>query len=170
MSVEAEAFTGLRPVKRRNLGQDLGGQTKRILLPHSSANAAMLPTVEPAPAVRVPKVVIKKHFSLVPVVASLLEILPNGVPLSSGWLFIGSNPSMEIAAFMSLVLHVDGVSKVHAAVTEYKNKAFVTDLGSTNGTRIVRGIEPIEVGKEPIELHADDVLWLGPASFQVVQS
>lgn len=169
--MDEETFTGLRPVNKRHINQDLGSQTRRIVLPSSTNNGAVsLPTVEPAAAASVPKIVAKKKITLVPGVPALLEALPHGIPVNRGWLFIGSNPSMELTAFSAVVLHMDGISKCHSAVTEHNLKAFVTDMGSTNGTRITRKQETIEVGTEPVELHAEDVLWMGPAFFHVVQS
>jgi len=176
-----ETFTGLRPIVRRQIGNDLNRQTKRIVLPPSSSAATFIPPpveADPVPvAVPVPvpvavakPVAVKPRFSLVPGAPALREALPHGVVLTPGWLFIGSNPSLETVAFTSLVLHFDGISKLHAAITEFHDKPFVTDMGSTNGTRIFRNPETIQVGEEPIELHPGDILSIGLAFFQVVQS
>jgi len=123
---------------------------------------------EPPRIVPTPKPVIKKHFSLVPVTPALLELFPRGIVLTPEWLFIGSNPSLELAAFTALVLHVDGISKAHAAVTVFNDKPFVTDLGSTNGTRVFREQKALEVTAEPVELQAGDILWIGSAFFSIV--
>jgi pSer/pThr/pTyr-binding forkhead associated (FHA) protein len=77
---------------------------------------------------------------------------------------------MEVTAFAALVLHLDGISRVHAAVLQHKDKAFVTDLGSTNGTRIFRDQQAIEVKGEPIQLHGGDVLWIGAVFFHVLET
>lgn len=169
--MSADTFTGLRPVNKRSFADNLHSQTRRIVLPSSTSQSSAQPPVVEAPPVVVPmqKPVIKKRFKLVPGVPSLVEALPNGIPFAPGWLFIGSNPSMDLAAFTAVVLHIDGISKVHAAITEHSLKPFVTDMGSTNGTRITRGQETLDVHNEPVELQAEDILWLGPAFFKVVQ-
>ena len=167
--MSADAFPGLIPVAKRKLASDLNRKTKRIVIPSSPSDGPVTVVFEPPRIVPTPKVVVKKHFKLMPVSPALLEILPQGVLLTPGWTFIGSNPTLEIAAFNALVLRVEGISKVHAAVTEYSDKPFVTDYGSTNGTRIFRNQEAIEVTADPVELQPGDILWIGSVFFNVVQ-
>jgi FHA domain len=171
--MSGDAFTGLRPIAKRLAGSDLNRKTKRIVLPSSTDDGpAALPSAidHPPRIVPIPKPVIKKRFSLVPVSPALLEIFPQGILLTPGWTFIGSNPSMELPAFTALILNLEGISKVHAAVTEFNGIPFVTDLGSTNGTRIFRDQKAIEVTAEPVELHPGDILWMGSVFFHVMQS
>jgi len=169
--MSGDASAGLRPVARRLEGSDLNRKTKRIILPGSRDDGpTAMPVVEPPRIVPTPKVAAKKRFSLVPVAPGLLELLPHGILLTPEWTFIGRNPMMELAAFPALVLNLDGISKVHAAVTEFNGGPFVIDMGSTNGTRIFRNQEAIEISSEPVELQPGDILWLGSVFFSVVQS
>ena len=165
-----ESFPGLLPVAKRRMGSDLNRKTKRIVIPSSPSDGPVTVIFEPPRVIPTPKPVVKKRFSLVPVAPALLELLPQGILLTPGWLYIGSGPSLELAAFTALVVHLDGISKLHAAVTEFNDKPFATDLGSTNGTRLFRNQEAIEITAEPVELQAGDILWIGPVFFQVVQS
>jgi len=168
--MSGDVFTGLRPVAKRQVGSDLNRKTKRIVLPSTNEGPHALPIIEPPRVVPTPKPVVKKRFSLVPVAPALLELFPQGILLTPGWLFIGSNPSLELPAFTALVLYLEGISRAHAAVTEFNQRPFVTDLGSTNGTRILREQKAVEVTADPVELQPGDILWIGSAFFHVVQS
>lgn len=168
--MSGDAFAGLVPVAKRLGGSDLNRKTKRIVIPSSPSDGTVTFVFEPPRVVPTPKVVEKKHFSLLPVTPALLELLPKGVVVTKEWLYIGRGPSLELPVFSALVLQVDGISKTHAAVTEFYEKPFVIDMGSTNGTRIFRNNEAIEIKEEPIELQAGDILWIGSVFFQVVYS
>jgi len=171
--MSGDAFAGLRPVAKKQIGGNLNRQTKRIVLPSATDDGPVsLPVAvdHPPRIVPTPKPVIKKRFSLVPVTPALLEIFPQGILFTPGWTFIGSNPSLEVAAFTALILNMDGISKVHASVTEFNGMPFVTDMGSTNGTRVFRDQKAIEVTDDPVELHPGDILWMGSVFFHVVQS
>lgn len=50
------------------------------------------------------------------------------------------------------------VSRQHCLVEQVGAQLSVTDLGSANGTQIVRGVDQIVVGAEPIALSDGDVL------------
>jgi len=171
--MSGDAFTGLRPVVKRQLGGELSRKTLRIVLPASTGEGPddlPLPVVEPPRRIPIPKTIAQKGFALVPVSPALLELLPEGIFLTPGWIYIGSNPSLELPVFTALVLHVDGISKTHAAVTEFNGTPFVSDLGSTNGTRLFRDQKALEVVGEPVELQPGDILWIGSVFFTVVQS
>jgi hypothetical protein len=169
--MSGDAFTGLRPVAKKRMGGELDRKTNRIFLPSTTGDGTDHPQViEPPRVLPTPKPVVKKHFSLVPAAPTLLELVPRGVTLTSGWPVIGSNPSLDVPAFTALVLHLDGISRTHAAVTEFNDTPFVTDFGSTNGTRIFRDQQAIEVNEDPVELKPDDILWIGSVFFQVVRS
>lgn len=71
---------------------------------------------------------------------------------------MGRSPTNEV------VLSDSHVSGDHAVVTLVGERTFVRDLGSTNGTRIVRGSEILDAAKSPhreLELLAGDLLELG---------
>ena len=164
-----DTFEGLRPVAHKRLANALSRQTRRIVLPSSTRED--MPVVQPPVSMAPPPLpVVKKKFSLMPVAQALLRLLPNGIQVSPVWTFIGSNPSMELPAFPALVLQLNGISSVHAAVTEFNEAPFVVDLGSTNGTRVFRNQTSMEVTKEPVALKPGDIVYIGPICFRVEQS
>jgi hypothetical protein len=163
-----DAFAGLLPVAKRLPGGNLNRKTKRIVIPSAPSEGSVTFVFEPPRVVPTPKPVVKKRFSLVPLTPALLELLPQGILVPPGWLYIGRGPSQELPVYSALVLNVEGISKTHAAVTEFHGKPFVADLGSTNGTRIFRNNEAIEIKEEPTELLASDILWIGSVFFQIV--
>ena len=168
--MSGDTFAGLRPIAKRQLDGDLERKTKRIVLPSPTGDGLLpQPVVEPPWVIPVQKHIVKKNFSLMPVTPSLLELLPKGIIVTPEWIFIGSNPSVEHAVYTALILRMDGISKTHAAVKEFNEKPFITDMGSTNGTRIFRSEEAIEVTAEPVELQSSDILRIGSVFFDVVQ-
>lgn len=163
--------SGLRPVARRfEGGPDMSRQTRRIVMPPVEKKAtpdAPGPVPQIAAVARAP--VAAKHFYVFPCVdPALMGAFPHGIRLSSEWLYIGRNPYTEVDAFLALVVNRDGVSKLHAALTEYMGKIFVTDLGSSNGTVIIRDQHMIEVRQEMIEIRPNDILGIGPVLFRIV--
>jgi len=163
---------GLRPVAKRLANQgEANSQTRRIVIPRAEKSESQS---EPPP---VPKVIapqkfipMVRHFYLYPCVdPSLLGLFPQGIRLSHEWLYIGRNPYNEADAFLSLVLNRDEISMVHAALMEFHGKVYVADLGSSNGTKIIRNQVVYDVGTDPVELNTEDVLGIASILFRVAQ-
>ena len=88
-----------------------------------------------------------------------------------GTIVIGRDPSYELIAGATVVSIADkgrSMSKSHAALTATDDGLFVEDLHSTNGVRIVRGSEEVEI--QPggrVRLRAGEKLLLGDCEFGV---
>jgi len=166
---------GLRPVARRLVTEgDLNQQTRRIVIPRAER-----PVLQPEPEIPLarltsveeaaPAVPVKTGFYLYPCEdQTLLGLFPRGIHITTEWLYVGRNPYNEIEAFLALVLNRDEVSMVHAALMEFEGKAYVVDLGSSNGTRITRDQTSFEVANEPMELISGDFLEIGPVLFRII--
>ena len=88
-----------------------------------------------------------------------------------GTIVIGRDPSSELIAGASVVSIADkerSMSKSHAALTATDDELFVEDLHSTNGVRIVRGSEEVEIQPGArVRLRAGEKLLLGDCEFGV---
>jgi len=163
--------TGLRPVSRRLVSQgDLSQQTRRIIIPRAEKPANQ-PEPVPVPRVvaRATPVIVNKFYLFPCVDEALLGLFPNGVRLSAEWLYIGRSPYNDADALLALVLNRDEISKVHAALMEFRGKVYVADLGSSNGTKIIRNQVAYAVGSDPVELMPEDMLSLGSILFRIAQ-
>ena len=88
-----------------------------------------------------------------------------------GTILIGRDPSSELIADATVVSIADNgrsMSKSHAALTATDDGLFVEDLHSTNGVRIVRGSEEVELQPGArARLRAGEMLLLGDCEFRV---
>lgn len=189
--------SGLRPIARRVHTADLGRQTRRIVIPRVEKPTIHVepepdPTPTPIPVVAIgydpqiptivetpepvavptpvaPPIAVTRRFYLMACVdQTLLDLFPHGIRLGHEWLYIGRNPYNEVDAFLALVINRDEISKVHAALVESNGHVYVADLGSSNGTKIIRDQKIFEVSSEPVELTTHDILGVGPVLFRLV--
>ena len=88
-----------------------------------------------------------------------------------GTIVIGRDPSSELIAGATVVSIADkghSMSKSHAALSATDDGLFVEDLHSTNGVRIVRGSEEVEIQPGArVRLRAGEMLLLGDCEFRV---
>jgi hypothetical protein len=97
-------------------------------------------------------------------------VLPDGVVINIlGGVVVGRRP-VSTSGEATLVLASDQVSAAHAQFSLQSGRLFVRDLGSTNGTVLVRadGAETA-AGAEPIPVDVDDRLELGTFVVRIAQ-
>jgi hypothetical protein len=67
-----------------------------------------------------------------------------------------------------ILLHGDTISARHADLSiDSRGRLLLRDIGSSNGTRVIRNAKEIPVSSVPVSLLPTDIVWLGKEWFGI---
>jgi pSer/pThr/pTyr-binding forkhead associated (FHA) protein len=87
--------------------------------------------------------------------------IPELIPIPDFWMIIGRSPGDSNTCGLGFFLPHESVSRSHCTIMERNGKIIVADLGSSNGTSIIRGSHFIPVSNQATELEEGDFLTIG---------